>query len=726
MMSSTAIKFASNKGEELVLTANHINGKIVDLLSQVSIEQTYQNPHPEAIEAVYTFPMPVDAVLLNMSVQIGQRVLTGKVQEKEQAEDRYENAITDGDSAIMLQQTEAGMYTANVGNIPPGERVMLKMSYAIQHELRKGKLRFRLPTVIAPRYGNWQKAGFLEHQIPETGLEIDNNHQFTFCLKAEGKLAKGAIDSPSHAIKIRLVDSVMHITLAHESAQMDQDLVINFMPRAMQAIQALAYQGQDQDGQVAVMAFFSPVFKPSQRQAVHIKLVLDCSGSMYGEKHKRTTEAALEVLSELKEGDYFNVTFFGSTVRSVFYTEMMKVTEENLRIAREKIEWTGADMGGTEMLSALKHIQELTHPEKISTDVLLITDGEVSRHQEIIDFWQKQEARMFTVGIGNSVTEVLVEGLAEVSGGSCELVLLNEEISITISRQFERMSQPRISTLEVQWPQDQQANALLLPKAMWANDTFWISAQMPKLLKGEIQIRFTLANGEVRYQNAELKDFQDTEEVSTVSTVARLVANQRIIVEKDEKTATVLAISYQLMTKYTHYLFVDERAEPDKFVKLPVLHKVKQMPIVDFGGDMRRSYGGGNNFAARSVSFVPQTFQNNFHVPSRTAPTQVSYSEKSITMLGFFKKIAGDYVVGGIEKITLEQYNNMEKPLMLELTITEKLKGTVPFNQIFVEALLYYSNNIKKFLDRDTNRFFSMLRKQHEKTTRHSPLKVVS
>jgi len=96
------------------------------LNSKVTVEQRYRNPTSVNIEAVYTFPLPLDAVLLAFEVEIGGRRLAGWIVKKAAAEREYEEAITDGDTAILLEQAGPGLYTASIGNFMPGETATIR------------------------------------------------------------------------------------------------------------------------------------------------------------------------------------------------------------------------------------------------------------------------------------------------------------------------------------------------------------------------------------------------------------------------------------------------------------------------------------------------------------------------------------------------------------------------------------------------------------------------
>ena len=99
-MSQTALITANQPVLQAVVYAV----ELADLVAEVKVKQTYENPGDTNIEAVFTFPMPLDAVFLGLHVQIGQRRLAGVVMPRAQGEETYEEAVSDGDAAFMLEQ----------------------------------------------------------------------------------------------------------------------------------------------------------------------------------------------------------------------------------------------------------------------------------------------------------------------------------------------------------------------------------------------------------------------------------------------------------------------------------------------------------------------------------------------------------------------------------------------------------------------------------------------
>ncbi|MDT1899356.1 alpha-1-antitrypsin, partial [Acinetobacter baumannii] len=77
----------------------------------------YLNASSDNIEAVYTFLVAWNAVLLGVECILGDKVLQGTVVARADGERRYESALEDGDTAVMVERASDGLYTVNVGNM---------------------------------------------------------------------------------------------------------------------------------------------------------------------------------------------------------------------------------------------------------------------------------------------------------------------------------------------------------------------------------------------------------------------------------------------------------------------------------------------------------------------------------------------------------------------------------------------------------------------------------
>jgi Ca-activated chloride channel family protein len=148
-------------GLDATLQTVHIEGRLDSLLLSIKTRQHYKNTKSNSIEAVYTFPLPWGATLLGLNAEIDGHSFKGAVLEKKQATKRYEQAIDDGDTPVMVERSAQGLYTANLGNLKPGEEAVVEIEYVQLLRFEQGQIRITLPTTVAPRYGDAHKTGGL-------------------------------------------------------------------------------------------------------------------------------------------------------------------------------------------------------------------------------------------------------------------------------------------------------------------------------------------------------------------------------------------------------------------------------------------------------------------------------------------------------------------------------------------------------------------------------------
>ena len=557
-----------------VLRAVQIKGRLQGLLGEITIAQTYENAESINIEAVFTFPVPAEAVLLGVEIRINDRQLQGRVLPKCQAEENYENAVSGGDSAILLQEAGRGLYTVNVGNLLPGETARLTYRYALLYVWNGDLLRFHLPTTIAPRYGDPQAAGLQPHQIPEVALDAENH--LSLEIELGGSLRQAAVESPSHRIRVAAEPEALRVTLVGKQAFMDRDFILNIRGSA-EARAAFGLYAPDGEDWIALAGFQPDLAGRADQGGRDCVLIADCSGSMAGDSIAQTREALLAILDRLQPADRFNLIAFGSQPHD-FFQGLQPVDAAKLAQARTKVAELDANLGGTEIGAALQLAYQQRRQDQ-PLDILLITDGEVWNVQTLIAAVPRSGCRLFTVGVGAAVAERLVRGLAEVSGGACELVHPNEEMAGRIVRHFERIRAPRAEA-SVQWPVALTRQWPESIQQVFSGDTLHRLAWLPTRPEAPATLDLTLSDGQRFSQRVTLEPWPTAE---TADTLPRLAAFRRLANLPVEE-ATALAVKYQLVTAHTHFLMVAVRAADEKAEDLPELRTVPQMLAAGWGG----------------------------------------------------------------------------------------------------------------------------------------------
>jgi Ca-activated chloride channel family protein len=123
------VKSGEGGGDAMPLKSTDVQVKIVGVIADVAVTQTYANAAGVPLEASYVFPGSTRAAVYGMKMAIGERVLTAQVQPREQARQTYEAAKAEGKSTSLLEQQRPNVFQMNVANIMPGDTIKVELRY---------------------------------------------------------------------------------------------------------------------------------------------------------------------------------------------------------------------------------------------------------------------------------------------------------------------------------------------------------------------------------------------------------------------------------------------------------------------------------------------------------------------------------------------------------------------------------------------------------------------
>jgi Ca-activated chloride channel family protein len=126
--------------------------EISGIPSNVKVTERFSNPFREPIEAVYTFPLPHDAAVNETTIHVGERVIRSVIKRREEARAEYERARSAGKLAALLDQERPNIFTQNIANILPGQRVDVTIRYLGTLRYADDGCKFVFPMVVGPRY----------------------------------------------------------------------------------------------------------------------------------------------------------------------------------------------------------------------------------------------------------------------------------------------------------------------------------------------------------------------------------------------------------------------------------------------------------------------------------------------------------------------------------------------------------------------------------------------
>lgn len=550
-------------------------GRLDAVMFELTLRQTYRNATSRVLEVVYTFPLPPAAVLLGFASELNGERQEGVIVAKREAEQRYEKSLEEGDAPVMLAAHRDGLHTANIGNLKPGDELVVECRFAQLLPFEQGRLRVSIPTTVAPRYGRPDQFGLEPQHVPSVSLEADYPLALTLTLGAA--LEGAAVECPTHRFTTRASQGGSLCMELPPGTRLDRDIVVIVAPREPRpSFLIRADDPLDMSAPVVVMAAMQPEAAPP-RECIALKLLVDCSGSMSGDSITSARTALRSVVAGLTERDHVSLSRFGSTVEHLLAPAA--ATARVLRHLEPLINGIQADLGGTAMDDALHAVFNLARSDGLrSADVLLITDGQVWQAEAMLAAARKSHHRVFAIGVGSAPAEGVLRALAESTGGACEFVSPGEALEAAARRMLHRMRQPAFANVRIDW----------------GGTPLWSCGPAPSVFGGVTVMAF--AGFATPIEARDVRLLADGPEGETVELARgempvpcpgdRLprIAAARRIAQLPEADARELAVQYQLISKQTHCILVHRRTDADKAVEQAELHRVSSMLPAGWGG----------------------------------------------------------------------------------------------------------------------------------------------
>lgn len=567
-----------------------VKAEISGFLSRVRVTQEFENPFKEKIEAVYTFPLPQNAAVDDMTMMVGERTVKGRILAREEARTVYEEARTKGQVASLLDQERPNIFTQAVANIMPGERVTVIISYVETLKYEEGAYEFVFPMVVAPRYIPGTATSRGEGGTAPNTTQVPDASRITPPLAAKGARAGhdislevaldagvpiDALSSNTHEIDVeRQGSGSARVRLKNKTEIPNKDFVLKYDVAGRRVEDAILTHRTDRGG------FFTLILQPPDRitdedlTPKEIVFVLDTSGSMGGFPIEKAKEAMKLALDGLHPQDTFNlITFAGDT--HVLFPQPVPATAENMGKAQSFLASRDGS-GGTEMMTAIKTALEPSDKQGHIRVVCFMTDGEVGNDFEIISEVQKHpNARVFAFGIGSSVNRFLLDKIAEEGRGEVEYVGLNDDGSRAARRFHERVRSPLLTDISVDWAGLSIAD--VYPKRipdLFSAKPVVLTGRYTRGGRGVLRLKGKMSGRDfVREIPVELAESEARHDV-----LATLWARTRIddLMSQDyagvqrgnahadlKETITSLGIEYRLLTQFTSFVAVEELVVTD-------------------------------------------------------------------------------------------------------------------------------------------------------------------
>ena len=568
------------QGELLPLMDTQVKIHINGLIARTELKQYFENPSADVIEATYYFPLPEDAAVDGLVMTIGDRRIVGQIKEKAEAKKVYQAAVKAGKKAAILEQGQANLFRSKVANIGPGEVIEVSLTLYQSVQYQHGQFSLRFPTTITPKYqpqptqqlteqftsGAWQ-ANATERDmtiltVPEAAR---TDHQLAIDVTLNAGIPLESVFSESHAIKTQQKNNRYSITLDDYYVS-DRDFVLTWQvkpdsqPRLVRFDESIA---QDPGFIYTQLVVIPPAAENSQPLARDVTFIVDHSGSMEGQSMDQAKQALIKAIDGLADQDRFNIIGFNHEANSLF-NQTLAVTGSTQHMARNYVRKMAAD-GGTEMQPALNLALNEGYDPNYVRQIVFLTDGAVGSEADLFRLIHdhRDQARLFTVGIGSAPNTYFMRKAAEFGQGSYTYISDLTQVAKKMTELTQQLQSPIMRSVEVGFSEPVEHYPLTIPDLYLGQPLHLIirrpANDMSMTLDGQLDTIDWRAN-------MILNKSGDPD----VQGIARLWARQKIQQLLDEQIMSgqpnsqrdailKLALEHQLMTPYTSFVAVEQR-----------------------------------------------------------------------------------------------------------------------------------------------------------------------
>ncbi|MEM7384225.1 MAG: VIT and VWA domain-containing protein [Verrucomicrobiota bacterium] len=640
------IKGGETSIERFPLRKTETRVTIAGVIAEVTVTQIYANTGSETIEAKYLFPASTRAAIHGMSMTIGDRRVSARIEEKKKAKENYKKAKAANQSAALLEQKRPNVFEMNVANILPGDEVKVTLNYSEQLRPEEAIYEFVYPTVVGPRYSNrtadspdapdhsWVQNPYLN----ENALPAPAGFDFQLDLKAGMPIQ--TLTCTSHEARIAYQGKEKASLSVDGNDATNRDVIVRYRLADDQINSGLLlHEGEKEN------FFLLNVQPPARVQPDHIPpreylFVIDVSGSMGGFPLDLAKDLFRDLMDGLRPEDSFNVLAFAGS-SAVLAPQPLPANRQNIARGLHFLNNMNGG-GGTELVKALKNAINLPGKEDHSRSILVITDGYVSMEPGAFELIQEKRGRanLFAFGIGSSVNRHLIEGLAKVGLGEPFIVTEPSEAGPVARRLREYISSPVLTNIKIQDKgiELRETEPGSLPDVFAARPVT-LTGKWSGKAQGTIRITGKTGGGETFAQefslaeaarsgtdNPALRALWARERVRTLADYAG-----RKHSKKKVKEVTRIGLAYSLMTPYTSFVAVDERIREIKGEK----HFVQQ-PLPLPKGVGKGALGGGQpnvqGMGAGSL-IVHSMGSSNATIPEPGTGTLILFSLLALTFI---------------------------------------------------------------------------------------------
>jgi len=582
---------------DLTIKEHHVEVTIQDGYAITEVEQVFANPNNQALDAIYSFPVPDKAAVGEFTYWINNQPITGEVVAKQQARQIYEEEKKAGRKTALVEQDSYKTFDISVAAVQPQTDVRVRLVYVQPTHVDSGVGRYVYPLedggVDEAKLAFWNRNEQVQEQF-SFNVNLRNSYPIDgIRLPHQPAAVVTQKDAQNWAVSLGnrtqsvLGDEDTNVPSTQPVAQgpvasLDKDILLYWrhsdgLPGSLD----MTTYKQDAASPGTFMMTLTPGddLAPLQSGRDWI-FVLDVSGSMAG-KYSALTEGIRQGLAKLSPQDRFRIVLFNDTAQN-FSGDFQPAIPEKITPMLDKLDQYQPNRG-TNLYAGMKMGLRKMDADR-PTAMILVTDGVanvgVTEKKAFLQLLEQADLRLYTFVMGNSANRPLLNEMTKVSQGFSLSVSNADDIMGQIMLAADKMSHQAMRNIQLKFDggritdlTPEQISSLYRGQQLTLLGHYRKAGPVKVTLSGEIGSETRTYQAEITLPEQSLLN-PELERLWAYAKIENLQAKMDYLGEdSDTKQAiTSIAKEHGLVTDYTSMIVVEE----DRFSQLGIDRTNKQ------------------------------------------------------------------------------------------------------------------------------------------------------
>ncbi|NWV04950.1 ITIH4 inhibitor, partial [Ptilonorhynchus violaceus] len=431
----------------------HVDSRVTSRFAHTVVTSRIVNRANESREATFEVELPKTAFITNFSMSIDGKVYPGIIKEKAAAQEEYDTAVSQGQSAGLVKITDRKLEQFHVSvSIAAASKVTFELTYEELLKRQQGlyELLFKVqPKQLVKHFQIdvhiFEPQGF---HFLETDSTFMTNELTEALTKVQNETKAHILFKPS--LDQQKANSELNETL------LNGDFIVRY------DVHREATAGDIQIVNGYFVHYFAPPDMPVFPK--NVVFVIDRSGSMAGKKIGQTRDALLKILQDLHPEDHFSFIAFNSKAVE-WKSLLLPATEENVASAAAFVQTlsasgdtdiNGALLAGVSMLDKAEGL-----PERSVSIIILLTDGQPTSGERNVEVIQENIQKaingkyaLFCLGFGFDVSYKFLEKMALSNGGIARRIYGDADAALQLQGFYREVAAPILMKIEMQYPEN--------------------------------------------------------------------------------------------------------------------------------------------------------------------------------------------------------------------------------------------------------------------------------